>query len=111
GRSRYTFALVEPEAGSDLTAMSCAAEPTAEGYVLNGRKTYVTGAAHVDYIAVVARAPNAANIREATSVFMVPVDAPGLSMANLDLSAGRSVGCAEIRLNDVKVGKDQLLGV
>lgn len=110
GRASYTFALVEPEAGSDLTALSCVAEPAADGYILNGHKTYVTGAAHVDHVAVVARAPGDANIREATSVFMVPTDAPGLSMENMELSAGRSVGCADVHLKDVKVGEDLLLG-
>src|SRR5690625_813769 len=110
GKARYAFALIEPEAGSDLTALGCVAEPTADGYVLNGDKSYVMGAAHADHIAVVARAPNDANIREATSVFMVPVDAPGLSMENMELTVGRSVGCAEVHLDDVKVGKDQLLG-
>lgn len=110
GRARFTLALVEPDAGSDAGALQCTAEPTEGGYVLNGHKSYVMGAAHADHIAVVARAPNQANIREATSVFMVPADAPGLSIENLDLNAGRSVGCAEVRLKDVQVGKDQLLG-
>lgn len=110
GKTRYAFALTEPEAGSDLAALQCRGEKAGDGYVLNGHKNYVTGAAHADYITVVARAPNSDNIREATSVFMVPLDAPGLAIENRDVMAGRSAGCADIHLNGVKVGSDQLLG-
>lgn len=110
GKTGFTLALVEPDAGSDWTALQCVAEPTGDGYVLNGCKNYVTAAAHADYIAVVARAPGSADIRAATSVLMVPVDAPGVTIENRDLTAGRSVGCAEVHLKDVQVGKDHLLG-
>lgn len=73
------FALSEPEAGSDVAAMACAARADGGGYVLDGEKTWISNGGIADFYTVFARSgegPGAKGI----SAFVVPADVPGLSV-------------------------------
>ncbi|MBB3119593.1 acyl-CoA dehydrogenase family protein [Pseudoduganella violacea] len=88
GEAIAAFALSEPQAGSDVAAMQCAAAREGDSYVLNGEKTWISNGGIADFYVVFAR-DGAAEEAQGTqargtrgiSAFIVPADAPGLEIA------------------------------
>ena len=75
-----SFALSEPEAGSDAAGLKTRAERKGDHYVLNGTKRYITNANKADLFTVMARTnPNEPGAR-GVSAFIVERDTPGLSV-------------------------------
>jgi acyl-CoA dehydrogenase len=79
GQALSAFALSEPDAGSDVAAMQCSATATADGYVLNGRKTWISNGGIADFYVVFARTGEAPGARGITA-FIVDANTPGLSI-------------------------------
>lgn len=104
------FALTEPSAGSDASALKTTARQTASGFILNGDKCYITSAGFADLYLVFARtseAPGGAGI----SAFIVEATTPGLTISKPE----RKMGCelspiASLNFNDALVPESQLLG-
>ncbi|MEU5853269.1 acyl-CoA dehydrogenase family protein [Saccharopolyspora shandongensis] len=106
GRRVTSFALTEPEAGSDATNVQTTARRTGDGWVLDGTKRYITNAHWADALLVFARTDGAE-----VSAFIVDRTAPGVSTRIPDLMNGHAEGpVAEIDLKSVVVAEDQLLG-
>ena len=80
GEAIAAFALSEPQAGSDVAAMQCAAVQDGDGYVLNGEKTWISNGGIADFYVVFARSGEAPGAR-GISAFIVDADTPGLSIA------------------------------
>jgi alkylation response protein AidB-like acyl-CoA dehydrogenase len=80
GSAIAAFALSEPEAGSDVGAMRCAAHPDGDSYVLNGEKTWISNGGIADFYVVFARTGEAPGARGITA-FIVDADTPGLEIA------------------------------
>ncbi len=80
GETIAAFALSEPEAGSDVAAMRCAARLDGDNYVLDGEKTWISNGGIADFYVVFARTGEAPGSR-GISAFFVPADAPGLQIA------------------------------
>lgn len=80
GDAIAAFALSEPDAGSDVAAMSCAATLDGDHYVLNGEKTWISNGGIADFYVVFARTGDAPGSR-GLSAFLVPADTPGLTIA------------------------------
>jgi len=80
GSAIAAFALSEPEAGSDVAAMACAARLDGEDYVLDGDKTWISNGGIADFYVVFARTGEAEGAR-GISAFIVDADTPGLSIA------------------------------
>lgn len=80
GDAIAAFALSEPDAGSDVAAMSCAATLDGDQYVLNGEKTWISNGGIADFYVVFARTGDAPGSR-GLSAFLVPADTPGLIIA------------------------------
>src|SRR5581483_7229345 len=78
GEALFAFALTEPEAGSDVAALATAAQRTASGYVLSGRKRFISNAGVATHYTVFARtAPGPKGI----SAFVIAADTPGFRVA------------------------------
>jgi len=79
GEAIAAFALSEPGAGSDAAALALAARREGDGYLLDGEKTWISNGGIADFYVTFARTggPGADGI----SAFVVPADAPGLSVA------------------------------
>jgi alkylation response protein AidB-like acyl-CoA dehydrogenase len=109
GILQLAFALTEPEAGSDAGSLTTTATPAKGGFVLQGEKLYTTGAETANWIIVVARAADMSSKR-AFGLFLVPRNAPGLSIRPLaKLSANPHASCHLI-FEDVHVADDDVLG-
>jgi acyl-CoA dehydrogenase len=80
GDAIAAFALSEPEAGSDVAAMQCAARVEGDTVVLDGEKTWISNGGIADFYVVFARSGEGAGSR-GISAFIVDADAPGLQIA------------------------------
>jgi len=80
GEAVAAFALSEPDAGSDVAALSCSARAEGDGYVLEGQKTWISNGGIADFYVVFARTGEAPGSR-GISAFIVDADTPGLSIA------------------------------
>jgi acyl-CoA dehydrogenase len=80
GEAIAAFALSEPQAGSDVAAMACAAEADGDSYVLNGEKTWISNGGIADFYVVFARTGEAPGAR-GISAFVVDGNTPGLTIA------------------------------
>ena len=78
GEAVAGFALSEPEAGTDVAALSLTAEPDGDGFRLSGEKTWISNAPDADVYSVFARTTPGAGARGLTA-FLVPRDTPGLT--------------------------------
>ncbi len=108
GQALAAFALSEPEAGSDVAAMQCAATPTANGYELNGRKTWISNGGIAGFYVVFARTGEAPGARGITA-FIVDADSPGLSIEErIDLVAPHPL--ATLRFDKVQVPTSRRIG-
>jgi alkylation response protein AidB-like acyl-CoA dehydrogenase len=80
GDTRLSFAITEPDAGSNAHRISTTARREGDRYVLSGQKVFITGMESAQLVMVVARTTlDEASGRARLSVFMVERDSPGLS--------------------------------
>jgi acyl-CoA dehydrogenase len=102
------FALSEPDAGSDVAAMQCSALATADGYRLNGLKTWISNGGIADFYVVFARTGEAPGAR-GISAFIVEADSPGLEIAErIDVIAPHPL--ATLHFNNVLVPHAKRIG-
>ncbi|GAA5232020.1 acyl-CoA dehydrogenase [Verticiella sediminum] len=92
GTAIAAFALSEPDAGSDAAAMTTSARRTADGYVLNGTKTWISNAGLADFYCVFAKLEDDAEGAGVTA-FVVDADTPGLAVTErIDVCAPHPLG-------------------
>jgi acyl-CoA dehydrogenase len=97
GEAIAAFALSEPDAGSDVAAMSMRARESGGEIVLDGAKTWITNAGNADFYTVFARETDAPGAK-AISAFVVDADAPGLAVAGrIDVIAPHPLARLEFR--------------
>ncbi|GGY84931.1 acyl-CoA dehydrogenase family protein [Pseudoduganella plicata] len=80
GEAIAAFALSEPQAGSDVAALRCAAVTEGDHYVLDGEKTWISNGGIADFYVVFARTGEAPGAR-GISAFVVDGNTPGLTIA------------------------------
>jgi butyryl-CoA dehydrogenase len=110
GRALGAFALTEPQAGSDASAIATRAERNGAHYVLNGVKQFITSGKNADLAIVFAVTDKGAG-KKGISAFVVPTSAPGYVVARLEEKTGqRASDTAQIVLENCKVPAESLLG-
>jgi len=103
GEKIACFCLTEPEAGGDLGNVSTLAAKTADGYVLNGMKTWVTNGPVASFFTVLCQTDPAKKLR-GLNFFFVPRDFPGVSVSRpFALLGTRTTPICELALTDVKL--------
>jgi len=106
-----SFALTEPEAGSDAGSLTTRARRDGNGWVLNGRKRFITNAPLAGLFTVFARTDPARPGARGVSAFLVERDAPGLSVGPPDRKMGQhGAQTADVVLDDARVPADAMLG-
>ena len=107
GTVQGAFAISELEAGSDVAAIAITATRSGDGYVLNGTKAWIANAGTADVYCIIARTGDGPGPL-GLSAFLVPGDAPGLSIESVPLIAPRTFG--HVHLDGCQVPADALKG-
>jgi acyl-CoA dehydrogenase len=107
GEAVAGFALTEPGAGSDVAALSLAAEPDGHGFRLTGEKVFISNAPDADIYTVFARTTPGAGSRGITA-FAVPADSSGLTGEPIAFVADHPIG--RLHFDGVAVPADGVVG-
>ena len=106
-----SFALTEPDAGSDAGSVRTRADRQGDGFVINGRKRYITNAPHAQLFTVFARTDQDAPGSRGVSAFLVPADSKGLSLGKADKKMGQQgAHVCDVVFEDLFVPAAALLG-
>ncbi|GAA3723895.1 acyl-CoA dehydrogenase family protein [Streptomyces tremellae] len=102
--------FTEPEHGSDLASVTTRAIPASDGsgWVVEGRKTYNLKSAYADVALCAVRTDSGNSRYEGITLFLVPLDTPGVSVRPLPSLADEQFH--DIRFSQVRVGKDAVFG-
>jgi alkylation response protein AidB-like acyl-CoA dehydrogenase len=109
GEQAFSFATTEPDASSDLspTSLQTVATRTDDGFVVNGRKRWITNSVVADWVCLLCRDGEA----QAMTMLLVDMHAPGVTVGEPDLKMGhRGQITADIVFEDVHVPADHVLG-
>jgi len=106
-----SFALTEPEAGSDSAAVTTRAVRSGDGYILNGAKRYITNADKASLFTVMARTDPGRAGAHGVSAFLVPADSPGLSIGKPERKMGQhGAHVCDVTFEDVHAPPENRLG-
>jgi hypothetical protein len=109
GELQGAFAYLEEGSVADPTHVKTIAEPSADGFILNGSKTVVLNGPEADFFIVsVSTGANHKDSSQGISLFVVAKDNPGLSFKNYKTYDGRSA--SELHMTDVAVSNLALVG-
>ncbi|CAM5787765.1 acyl-CoA dehydrogenase family protein [Castellaniella caeni] len=108
GTAIAAFALSEPDAGSDVAALSCAARAEGDHYVLDGEKTWISNGGIADFYVVFARTGEAPGAR-GISAFIVDAGTPGFEIAErIEVIAPHPL--ARLKFSQCRIPASQRLG-
>lgn len=112
GRCKFSLSLTEPGGGTDiLGSLATYAEAKDDHYIINGQKTFISGATVADYLITVVRTDkNRSRKAQGISVLIVDAKTPGIDIRPLKKLALPSISACEVFYEDVKVPKSALLG-
>ncbi|NNN56303.1 acyl-CoA dehydrogenase [Vibrio sp. 1-2 (7-a)] len=104
-----SYCLTEPNAGSDAAALTTSATKKGDKYVLNGGKTFISGAGETDVLVVMARTGEAG--AKGVSAFVVPAQTGGISYGRKEPKMGwNSQPTRAVTFENVVVPASHLLG-
>ena len=111
GEFRFaSFCLTEPGAGSDAGGVSTTARRDGDGYVLNGRKCFITNGTHASQYTVFASTDRSKGHR-GLSAFVVPRETPGVSSGKKEDKMGqRASDTCDVLFEDARIPAANLLG-
>jgi len=113
GSGLGAFALTEASSGSDAASLRATARRDGDGWLLNGRKHFITNAHYAPLAITFARVGTAEEGRPHAGItaFIVPTDAPGVSVGPSDRKMGLLASdTSALVLEDARVGSDAVLG-
>jgi alkylation response protein AidB-like acyl-CoA dehydrogenase len=106
-----SFALSEPESGSDAASMRATAKPVDGGYLLNGTKQWITSGDRAGVILTTARLENAGTGSRGVCTFLIPAGTEGVSFGRPEEKMGlRASRTVQVVLQNAFVSKENLLG-
>jgi alkylation response protein AidB-like acyl-CoA dehydrogenase len=109
GDSMWCQGFSEPEAGSDIAALRTRGVLEGDEWVVNGQKTWTSGADEADWCFLLARTEPAAPTHKGITCLLVPMDLPGIATRPILLANG-DPETAEVFFDDVRIPADQMLG-
>ncbi|MDA3918537.1 MAG: acyl-CoA dehydrogenase family protein [Deltaproteobacteria bacterium] len=105
------IAMTEPDAGSDLSAMTTTAVEDGESIIINGSKTFISNGINCDLVVLAAADPAVGNRHEAISLYLLEADTPGFKRGKqLDKMGWNSQDTAELFFSDCCIPKTNRLG-
>jgi butyryl-CoA dehydrogenase len=110
GKKLAAFALTEPGAGSDASAIQTTAKKEGDSYILNGTKCFITNGGEAQIYIVITMTDKTKGSRGA-SAFIVEKDTRGFSFGKKEKKMGiRGSATRELIFNECKIPKENLLG-
>ncbi|MDQ7249772.1 acyl-CoA dehydrogenase family protein [Dongia sedimenti] len=104
-----SFALTEPDVGSDAASIKTRAKREDDHYLITGTKRYITNAPSADVFTLMARTGGAG--ADGITAFLVPSDSPGLTLGPIDKKMGqRGTRTCDVILENCRVSKDSVIG-
>ena len=110
GTTKMAFAITEPDAGSNSHKLSTSIRREGDEWVLNGRKTYISGVDEADAVLVVARHVDATGQRLLPSLMIVPTDAAGFEWQPIEMDIVSPEKQFTLFFDDVRLPADSLVG-
>ncbi|GAB3868690.1 acyl-CoA dehydrogenase family protein [Dactylosporangium cerinum] len=110
GTRKVCFAITEPDAGSNFHKLSTVARRDGDDYVITGRKVYISGVDECSQVVVVARMADERTGKLKPALFMVPTDAPGLTLSKLDMEIVSPENQFLLFFDEVRVPATNLIG-
>jgi acyl-CoA dehydrogenase len=109
GQKRISLGITEPSAGSDVAQLSTTARREGDYYIVNGSKTYITGANNANWISTAVRTGGEGAM--GVSMLLIPTDLEGVSRTPLDRKQGWWCSdTATVYFDNVKVPVENLIG-
>ena len=110
GRKPFTLGFTEPQAGSDSAAMSTTATKRDGKVYINGNKTFNTSADRAPFMLCVARSGINESPYKDFSMYLFPMDRPGVTIEKLDKIGNNMCGTYEVHLDNVECEETDLVG-
>jgi alkylation response protein AidB-like acyl-CoA dehydrogenase len=120
GEIHFALGFTEPQAGADLASLQCRAVRDGDEFVINGQKMFTTAAHYASHLYLMARTDPEAPKHRGISIFLIPMDTPGITVRPLwtiqndpPAPAGTTYGDArtnEVFLEDVRIPASYMLG-
>jgi acyl-CoA dehydrogenase len=112
GEMIASFALTEPDSGSDPASLTTKAVKDGDDYLINGTKRYITNATRAGLFTVMARTDAQTKGAEAISSFLVPADCPGITIGKKDRKMGqRGTTTSDVIFDNVRVPATAIIGL
>ncbi len=106
-----SFALTEPEAGSDAASIRTVARRDGDDYLLSGTKRYITNAPRAGVFTVMARSEPGKPGSDGISAFIVPADSPGITLGSPDRKMGqRGTKTCDVIFDGCRVPAANIIG-
>ncbi len=103
-----SIAMTEPEAGSDVGALTTEAKRVNGGFVINGQKVFCSNAHIADHVLVVARTTKGEDKHQGLSMIFVPRETDGMEIQPIDTMGGRETNY--LYFTDCEAPEDAVLG-
>ena len=110
GEIKMAFAITEPDAGTNSHNITTTARRDGDGWVLNGRKIYISGVDEATNMLVVARTEDAKTGKLKPCLFVVPTDAEGVEASPIAMEIVSPEQQFSVFLDDVRLPADALVG-
>ncbi len=106
-----SFALTEPNAGSDAASLRTTARKDGDHYIVNGTKRFITNAPEASIFTLMARTDPSNKGAGGISAFIVEADSPGLSLGKIDKKMGqKGAHTCDVIFEDVRVPAANIIG-
>ncbi|MFN3955478.1 MAG: acyl-CoA dehydrogenase family protein [Pararhodobacter sp.] len=104
------FALTEPHAGSDASAIRTRAQPRNDRYIVNGEKVFITSGKIAGWIILFARLEGSEG-KKGITAFLTPTDAPGYEVAKIEQKLGQAASdTAALRFDGLEIATENRIG-
>jgi alkylation response protein AidB-like acyl-CoA dehydrogenase len=110
GSFTMAFGITEPDAGSNSHNITTTASRDGDGWVLNGRKTYISGVDEAQAVLIVSRTEDAKTGKLKPALFVVPTDSPGFEAQVIPMDIVAPENQFNLFLDDVHLPHDALVG-
>ena len=110
GTATMAFAITEPDAGTNSHNITTTARRTGDGWILNGRKVFISGVDEAENVLIVARTEDARTGKLKPCLFVVPTEAPGFEYSPIEMEIVSPEKQFAVFVDDVRLPADALIG-